>query len=188
LATEHFAKAAFAQYRLPYTIARPFNCAGIGEARPLMPADYAGQVGDLAQSHVIPDLVAKILSGQNPLRILGSGNQVRHFTYGADLARGIRLCIESPAALKEDFNLSTREATSVLDLARLIWKKVHGSARPFRFETQDAYEHDVQMRAPDVSKAERLLGFRAETSLSEILDEVIPWIAGNSFAQSTQHA
>ncbi len=188
LATEYFAKAAFAQYGLPYSIARPFNCAGVGEARPLLPADSGAQLSDSAQSHVVPDLVAKVLSGQDPLRILGSGNQIRHYTYGGDLARGIRLCIESPAALNEDFNLSTSEATSVLDLARVIWIKIHGPARPFRFESQDTYEHDVQMRSPDVSKAERLLGFRAETSLSEILDEVIPWIAGNRFAQVGQHA
>jgi len=188
LATEYFAKAAFAQYELPYTIARPFNCAGVGEVRPLLSADSGAQLSDSAQFHVVPDLVAKVLSGQDPLRILGSGSQIRHYTYGGDLARGIRLCIESPAALNEDFNLSTPEATSVLDLARLIWIKIHGPARPLRFVSQDAYEHDVQMRSPDVSKAERLLGFRAETSLSQILDEVIPWIAGNRFAQSVQHA
>ena len=58
-------------------------------------------------SHVVPDLVQKILKGQDPLHILGDGDQVRHYTYGGDLARGIRLAIESPAALNEDFNLST---------------------------------------------------------------------------------
>jgi nucleoside-diphosphate-sugar epimerase len=39
-----------------------------------------------------------------------------------------------------------------------------------------AYEYDVQERSPAVDKAERLLGYRAETPLSTILDEVIPWI------------
>ena len=62
----------------------------------------------LAMSHVVPDLVQKVLKGQDPLHILGDGRQVRHYTYGGDLARGIRLAIESPAALNEDFNLSTR--------------------------------------------------------------------------------
>jgi nucleoside-diphosphate-sugar epimerase len=40
-----------------------------------------------------------------------------------------------------------------------------------------AYEYDVQYRSPDVSKATRVLGFRAATPLEEVLDEVIPWIA-----------
>ena len=52
----------------------------------------------LAMSHVVPDLVQKILKGQDPLHILGKGNQVRHYTYGGDLAKGIRVCIEHPAA------------------------------------------------------------------------------------------
>ena len=51
-------------------------------------------------SHVVPDLVQKVLKGQDPLHILGDGRQVRHYTYGGDLARGIRLAIESPAALE----------------------------------------------------------------------------------------
>ena len=61
-------------------------------------------------SHVVPDLVQKVLKGQDPLHILGDGSQVRHYTYGGDLARGIRVCIEHPKALNEDFNLSTARA------------------------------------------------------------------------------
>jgi nucleoside-diphosphate-sugar epimerase len=38
------------------------------------------------------------------------------------------------------------------------------------------YEHDVQMRVPDVRKAREVLGFEATTPLEEVLDEVIPWI------------
>ena len=128
-------------------------------------------------SHVVPDLVKKILFGQDPLHILGNGAQVRHYTYGGDLARGIRLCIEHPKSTNEDFNLSTPVATTVLDLAKLIWQKIHKDSKPFRFVSDSPYEHDVQTRSPDVTKAERILGFRAETSLNTILDEVIPWIS-----------
>jgi nucleoside-diphosphate-sugar epimerase len=94
------------------------------------------------------------------------------------LARGIRLCIEHPAALNQDFNLSTAVATSVLELSRLIWQKIYDGTKPFRYVSDSPYPYDVQMRSPDVSKADRLLGFRAETSLGEVLDEVIPWIEG----------
>src|SRR5437870_82247 len=95
LATEYFARGAWEQYRLPYTIARPFNCVGIGERRALKDADVRSGNIKLAMSHVVPDLVQKVLHGQDPLHILGDGNQVRHYTYGGDLARGIRLCIDS---------------------------------------------------------------------------------------------
>ena len=107
LASEYFAKGAWEQYRLPYTIIRPFNCIGVGEKRALCDKEiFSGNV-QLAMSHVVPDLVQKVLKGQDPLHILGDGSQVRHYTYGGDLARGIRLCIESDKAINEDFNLST---------------------------------------------------------------------------------
>jgi nucleoside-diphosphate-sugar epimerase len=177
LATEYFARGAHEQYGLPFTILRPFNCVGVGERRALRGHDiYSGNV-KLGMSHVMPDLVQKVLKGQDPLHILGSGKQVRHYTYGGDLARGIRLSIESPAALCQDFNLSTPVPTTVLELARLIWTKVNGPCKPLSYVSDPAYDYDVQMRSPDTSKAERLLGFRAPTPLSEILDEVIPWVA-----------
>lgn len=179
LATEYFAQGAFEQYNLPYTIARPFNCVGIGEKRALRDADVTSGNIKLAMSHVVPDLVQKVLKGQDPLHLLGAGNQVRHYSYGGDLARGIRLCIEHPAALNQDFNLSTPVATTVIELAEIIWKKVHQGRKPFRHISDPAYEYDVQTRSPDVTKAERLLSFRAETSLSKILDEVIPWIGNH---------
>jgi nucleoside-diphosphate-sugar epimerase len=126
-------------------------------------------------SHVVPDLVQKVLKGQDPLHLLGDGRQVRHYTYGGDLARGIRLAIESPAAVDEDFNLSTARATTVLELAELIWRKVRGD-EPLRYACDAPYPYDVRRRSPSVEKARRVLGFEATTSLSEALDEIIPWV------------
>ena len=177
LATEYFAKGAFEQYELPYTIVRPFNCVGIGEKRALQDRNIQSGNIKLAMSHVVPDLVQKVLKGQDPLHILGSGQQVRHYTYGGDLALGVRACMESAAALNEDFNLSTAERTTVLELAQLIWHKIRGSSVPFRYVSDPPFPYDVQERSPDVSKAKRLLGFEANTGLDEILDEVIPWVA-----------
>ncbi len=175
LSSEYFAKGAWEQYGLPYTILRPFNCVGIGERRAVRDAEVMSGNVKLAMSHVVPDLVQKVLRGQDPLHILGEGNQVRHYTYGGDLARGIRLAMESPAAINEDFNLSTEQSTTVLELAQLVWRKVHGD-RPFAFVSDPPFEHDVQMRVPDVRKAREVLGFEATTTLDEMLDEVIPWI------------
>lgn len=177
LATEYFARGAWEQYQLPYTVLRPFNCVGIGERRAVCDCEVMSGNMKLAMSHVVPDLVQKALRGQNPLHILGSGNQVRHYTYGGDLARGIRISLEHAAATNEDFNLSTPESTTVLELARLIWTKVHGSFSPFSYVSDPPYEYDVQMRSPDVSKAQVLLDFKAETALDQILEEVIGWVA-----------
>jgi nucleoside-diphosphate-sugar epimerase len=176
LATEYFARGAHEQYGLPFTIVRPFNCVGIGERRALRDHQVMSGNVKLAMSHVVPDLCQKALKGQDPLHILGDGSQVRHYTYGGDLARGIRLAMESEQALNEDFNISTGTSTTVRELAELIWRKVHGPDRPLRLVSDPPYEHDVQMRVPDVSKARERLAFEATTTLDETLDEVIPWI------------
>jgi UDP-glucose 4-epimerase len=175
LACEYFARGGWEQYQLPYTIVRPFNCVGIGEKRALNDKDiYSGNV-KLAMSHVVPDLVQKIVKGQDPLHILGEGNQVRHYTYGGDLAKGIRICIEKKEAENQAFNISTAQSTTVLELAEKIWKKLNPT-KPFNFTADKPFEHDVQKRVPDTSKAKKILGYEADTSLDDMLDEVIPWI------------
>ena len=176
LAVEYYARAAWEQYKLPYTIVRPFNCVGVGEGRALGEAEVLSGNVKLAMSHVVPDLVQKIVKGQDPLHILGEGNQVRHYTYGGDLAAGIVVAMEHPAATNDDFNLSTAESTTVLELAEVIWRKIKGADVPLRIVHDDPFEHDVAKRVPDVTKTREVLGFEATTTLDEMLDEVIPWV------------
>jgi len=177
LAVEYFAKAAWDQYQLPYTIVRPFNCVGIGEGRALGEVEIDSGNVKLAMSHVVPDLVQKVLKGQDPLHVLGDGSQVRHYTYGGDLARGIVTAMQHPAALNDDFNLSTAESTTVAQLAEVVWRKIKGPGVPLRLQHDEAYEYDVQKRVPSTEKAKRVLAFEATTTLEDMLDEVIPWIA-----------
>jgi UDP-glucose 4-epimerase len=176
LASEYFARGAREQYQLPYTIIRPFNCVGIGERRARSDAEVMSGNVKLAMSHVVPDLVQKVVKGQDPLHILGSGEQVRHYTYGGDLARGVVACMESEAARNDDFNISTAESTTVTELATLIWRKIRGTS-PLSLVHDEAFEHDVRRRVPSVEKAKRVLGVECTTSLDAMLDEVIPWIS-----------
>ena len=175
LACEYFAKGAWEQYKLPYTIIRPFNCVGTGEQRAKNEKEILSGNVKLAMSHVVPDIINKVYKGQSPLHILGSGNQIRHYTYGGDLAKGIRICVESERAINEDFNLSTPVSTTVKELSSLIWKKINGDI-PLEFIHDKAFEYDVQKRVPSVEKASELLGFEAKTDLDTTLDEVIPWV------------
>jgi len=87
------------------------------------------------------------------------------------------MAMEHPDARNEVFNLSTAQSTTVLELAEAIWKKVKGPDVPLRFVSDEPFEYDVQRRVPATDKAKRVLGFEATTSLDEMLDEVIPWIA-----------
>ena len=177
LAVEYFARAAWDQYKLPYTIVRPFNCVGIGESRALGDEEILSGNVKLAMSHVVPDLVQKVLKGQDPLHILGSGDQIRHYTYGADLARGVRRWRWSTP------RRGTRTSTS----PRRSPPRCSSSPRPSggrsrartsrcAYVSDDPFEYDVQRRVPSTEKAKRVLGFEATTSLDDMLDEVIPWI------------
>ena len=175
LSTEYFAKGAYEQYGLPYTIVRPFNCIGTGEGRALSDKEIMSGNVKLAMSHVLPDLAQKLLKGQNPLHILGEGNQIRHYTHGKDLARGIRLAMESPKAQNNDFNISTSRSTSVLELAELVWKEVYGE-EPFKYVSDPSYTYDVQKRIPSTEKAFDVLGFKTEIDLEEGVKEVVSWV------------
>jgi nucleoside-diphosphate-sugar epimerase len=176
LACEYFAKGAFEQHGLPYTIIRPFNAVGIGEQRATTDSEVMSGNVKLAMSHVVPDIVQKIMKGQNPLHILGSGEQKRHYTYAGDLARGIVTAMMHPKALNNDFNISTPVGHTVLELSEVIWKKILGPDVPFKYTSDDPFEYDVQMRVPCVEKAKEVLGIECKTTLEEALDEVIPWI------------
>jgi nucleoside-diphosphate-sugar epimerase len=177
LAVEYFCKGAHEQYGLPYTIIRPFNCVGVGEEDAIGEHEVTSGNIKLMMSHVLPDIINKIMKGQNPLHILGTGQQIRCYTNGRDIARGIRMALESEAGENNDFNISTPIATSVLELSQLVWAILNPGI-PFSTVSDEAYEYDVQKRIPDTSKAERLLGFQAEISLEESVIEVIDYMRG----------
>lgn len=175
LASEYFARGAWEQYRLPYTIIRPFNAIGVGDRRAVRPSEAEAGNIKLASGQVVPDMILKVLQGQDPLHVLGDGNQIRHYTYAGDIARGIRLAMESKAAVNNDFNIASPNGCTVLELAQKIWHRINGG-KPFRVVSDTSYEYDVPMRVPDVRKAKQVLGFEARTTLDDVLDEMIPWL------------
>ena len=86
---------------------RPFNCVGIGERRALTDKEILSGNVKLAMSHVVPDLVQKVLKGQDPLHILGVRQSGPPLHLRRRPGAGIRVCMEHPEALNEDFNIST---------------------------------------------------------------------------------
>ena len=172
LASEYFAKGAYEQYGLPYTIIRPFNCVGVGEEDSVSEEEVMSGNIKLMMSHVLPDLINKCLKGQKPLKILGEGNQVRCYTNGKDLARGIRVAMESEKAINEDFNISTPVATSVLELAEMIWESVN-PFEDFEYESDEPFTYDVQ----------KILNFETEISLVESVLEVLEYMKEKEYAK-----
>ena len=165
LSGEYYFEAYHEQYNLEYSIFRPFNAVGPREP----PGDEIGE------AHVIPDFVKKILDErQYPLEVLGSGRQIRSFTNVRDIAAGIYNCARCEVAENEDFNLGSTEAISMIELARKIWNRC-GREREFAYDSQSSYDHDVEKRIPDSSKAERHLDWEPEITLDESLDEYLDW-------------
>ena len=102
---------------------------------------------------------------------------MRCYTNGKDIARGIRLALESENATNEDFNISTPVATSVKELAQVVWN-ILNPGMPFDTVSDEAYEYDVQKRIPNTLKAQEMLGFEAEVGLEESVREVIEYMRG----------
>lgn len=177
LATEYFCKGANEQYGVPYTIIRPFNCIGVGEDEALGGDEITQGNIKMLMSHVVPDLIYKslVVGKDGPLPILGKGNQVRHYTHGTDIARGIRIAMESELGVNNDFNISSDVPLSVIELANIIWKQIYGDV-DINLSHEEPLEYDVQIRSPDTSKAKEVLGFTCEKSVEDVLPEIISWV------------
>jgi UDP-glucose 4-epimerase len=167
LSGEVYARAAREQHGLASTICRPFNAYGPGE---LPDRDEPGI------AHAVPDLIAKVLSGQRPLEIFGSGKQTRTLTHVDDIADGIVTATASPAAENEDFNISASEELTVAQIAQRIWIACGEDPADFELTHLPTFEVDVVRRWPSVAKARDVLGWEARIGLDEGLADTIAWL------------
>ncbi len=169
LAGEVYARAAHDQHGLRYTICRPFNAYGPGEQPD---RDEPGI------AHAVPDLIAKVLAGQRPLQIFGSGEQTRTLTHVEDIADGIVTAMVSPAGENQDFNVSAREELTVAEIARRIWIACGEPPEEFSLQHLPSFDVDVQRRWPSVEKARTMLGWEARIGLDEGLRQTVEWLRG----------
>jgi UDP-glucose 4-epimerase len=168
LAGEVYCRALHDEFGLPYTICRPFNAYGPGE----MPEDEPGI------AHMVPDLIKKVLDGQRPLQIFGSGSQTRTITHIDDIADGIVTAMAHPAGVNEDFNISAGEEMTVASIARVIWEACGAPIEEFELEHLPSFRVDVQRRWPSVEKARRLLGWEARIGPREGIEATAEWLRG----------
>ena len=156
LATEHLAHNYYKQFGLPTCAIRPFNIYG------------PGQVGEGA----IHAFVVRALRGEK-LMIHNEGDQIRSWCFIDDIVEGILLALTEDAAVGETFNIGNpRSTVTIHQLAHLI-KRLTGSESVIEHVEWDFA--DVELRIPDVKKAERLLGYRPHIDLEEGLLATIEW-------------
>jgi UDP-glucose 4-epimerase len=166
LTGEVYCRAAHDEHGFPYTICRPFNAYGPGE----MPDAEPGI------AHAVPDLINKVLSGQSPLQIFGSGEQTRTLTHIDDIADGVVTAMGSAAALNEDFNISAARELTVAEIARVVWETCGEDPDAFELEHLPTFAVDVQRRWPSVEKAKRLLGWEAQIEVEDGIASTVRWL------------
>ncbi|HAH05648.1 MAG TPA: GDP-fucose synthetase [Elusimicrobia bacterium] len=147
------------EFGLKVAIARPYNTYG--------PRDDF----DPKTSHVIPALIRRVLSGENPLRVWGTGKQSRSFLYVDDAARGLLDAAERYAVC-DPVNLGTREEVTIAELVKLI-VELGGKSPKLVFDPSKP--SGQPRRNCDTRKALRKLGFKAQVSLREGLSKTIAW-------------
>jgi UDP-glucose 4-epimerase len=158
---EFLALAYHREKNVPVIITRLFNTVG------------PRQVGRYGM--VVPTLVSQALDGQ-PLTVYGSGQQTRCFGYVGDIVDALLRLMDHPDTAGEVFNLGSTEEVSITRLAERVLALTGSSSAITYVPYQEAYEEgfeDMPRRVPDTSKAARVIGFQARTSLDGILREVI---------------
>ena len=165
LTGEWYCKAFWDQYKLPYSICRPFNAYGINEFPEAEPGF----------AHVIPDLVRKILSGQYPLELLGDGNQTRCFTHVTDVAGGIIAVALNLKGQNQDFNIGNHEEITMLELAKKIWE-VMKIKKPLKVKFVKGFKYDIKRRVPNITKVKKMINWQPQVKFEKGLSELVLWL------------
>ncbi len=151
------------QYDMKIGIVRPYNAYG--------PRDDFNP----ATSHVIPALIRRVMSEENPVVVWGSGKQSRAFLYVEDFARGLMQAIEK-YPIADPINIGTNEETTIKDLIELI-VKISGKNKKIIFDTTKP--DGSPRRNSDNIKAKEKTEFVATTGLSKGLEKTIEWYKAN---------
>jgi nucleoside-diphosphate-sugar epimerase len=108
-----------------------------------------------------------------PLLIHNQGDQIRAWCYIDDIVEAVSLALTRDDAVGETFNIGNpRSTVTIYHLARMVVEAAK-SQSDIRFVRWDY--PDVELRVPDVRKAEQRLGFRAKTDLDVGLVRTIEW-------------
>jgi UDP-glucose 4-epimerase len=159
IAAEQMLRAYFTTHGLPYVALRYFNVYG-----PHM--DMTGVYTEVLVRWL------DAIDGNQPPQIFGDGTQSMDFVFVEDVARANILAMQSDVQ-DEVFNVATGVQTSLKELCELVLNLNHSSLRPHYREARTVA--NVQARRATVDKAEKMLGFKARTSLKEGLNELINW-------------
>jgi dTDP-glucose 4,6-dehydratase len=142
-------------YGMDTKIARIFNTYG-----PRMRKD---------DGRAIPTLIMQALNNE-PMTVFGDGSQTRSFCYVSDLIAGIYRLMRSDTNLP--VNLGNPNEMTLVELAKTI-RQMIGNRNEIVYEPLP--ENDPKVRRPDITRAQKLLGWRPQISLQEGLKATVEW-------------
>jgi dTDP-glucose 4,6-dehydratase len=124
----------------------------------------------LRDGRVVPNFIQQALKGE-PLTLYGDGMQTRSFQYVSDLVEGIYRLLHSDEV--EPVNIGNPGEFTIKEFAELINRLTENRAGTIvkDLRTKD----DPQVRQPDITKANAVLGWEPEVGLEEGLRRTIPW-------------
>jgi dTDP-L-rhamnose 4-epimerase len=161
-------------YRLPTVAARFFNVYGPRQA---LSNPYTG---------VLAIFAARLLNRRPPV-IYEDGEQRRDFVSVYDVARALRLSLESPDAAGQAFNIGSGESVSVREIARRLASVL--DAEDIEPDITGSYRvGDIRHCFADISRARQVLGYEPQMTLDAGLMELAGWLSGQSAADRVEHA
>jgi dTDP-glucose 4,6-dehydratase len=123
----------------------------------------------LNDGRVVPNFITQALRNE-PLTVYGDGSQTRSFTYVTDLIEGIYRLLNSDEA--QPVNVGNPGEFTILEFANLINEMTEN---PASIVFKDLPKDDPKQRRPDISKAQRILGWEPTVPLDEGLEKTLPY-------------
>jgi UDP-glucose 4-epimerase len=129
---------------------------------------------------VVPRFVSAAVS-ESALSVYGTGEQIRCFCHVADAVRALLLVMDSDKAIGEVFNVGNNQQISIMDLAKKVILVTGSSSTIEMVDYEKAYPagfEDMERRVPDISKIERVLGWKPQIGLEQIIKDIAAHNAG----------
>lgn len=127
---------------------------------------------DPATGHVIPALIRRAISKEDPFIVWGTGEEIRDFLHVTDLVRGCILLLEKHAQC-DPVNIGYGEATSIRKIVETILKAAGHEGAKVVFDPSKPTT--IPVRTVDTTKASKLLGFEKAVTLEEGLTDTVHW-------------
>ena len=144
-----------------YSIVRPCNVYGPGDNF------------DPENAMVIPSLMSRIRSGENPMRIWGDGSAIRDFAFARDVAEGTIQALFHGTKGKY-LNLGSGKAVTIKELVETL-----SFFLDFKYEFDISKSSGWPKRLMDISLARKMIGYNPSTKLEDGLKETWNWFLNN---------